>query len=291
MDVISRRQAIEREITYSQLRHNVRTGQWQRVFAGVFVMHNGVVSWRERVAAAVLARGPGTLTSLRCALRLWNLTDREPQIITLIEPRQTHRTRELRGVQVRRRTRSVPARRYGIPVTALPQTIMDVLALPDQTLDDVMALVTRAVSRKKVTVAELSVELAQHPRHPRRRLLAEALAAAEEGLESTAEVRYARDVEGAHGLPRMERQAWLDGMTAQADGRARRLDFRDPVRGLRVEIDGALFHGERQLADRWRDRQAVGAGEATLRAGWIEVVERPCALAADVAVAQIARGW
>lgn len=83
----------------------------------------------------------------------------------------------------------------------------------------------------------------------------------------------------------------IDGPEAVADGRARSLDFKDKDRGLGVEIDGALWHRDKQLQDRGRDREAAGRGEVTLRAGWIEVVEMPCELAADVGAAQVARGW
>ena len=105
-----------------------------------------------------------------------------------------------------------------------------------------------------------------------------------------AEVRYVRLVEEPHGLPRMERQVPLDGPRAMADGRGRRLDFRDPERRLGLVIDGELIHRGRQAVDRRRDREAAGRGDTNLRAGWFEVVDSPCELAADVAVAQLARG-
>ncbi|MFC6420357.1 hypothetical protein [Ornithinimicrobium tianjinense] len=241
--------------------------------------------------AATLARGDGAVASLECALSLWNLADREPQILTLAEPANTHRRTTLPGVRVRRRRRLTRVRRYGIPVTSAAQTVLDVLAMPGRTPDDDVALITRAVSRRKVTVAELRAELAHHPRHPRAGALSEILIAAAEGLGSVAEVRYVERVERPHGLPTMERQAPMDGLQAQADGRSRTLDFRDRERGIGLEIDGDLWHRERQVRDRGRDREFAGRGEVSLRAGWIEVVERPCELAVDVALVQIARGW
>ena len=176
-------------------------------------------------------------------------------------------------------------------MTSAAQTIMDVLALPGRTPDDDMALIARAVSRGRVTVEDLREELAHHPRHPRRGALGEVLDAAAQGLGSAAELRYVERVESPHGLPRMARQVAMDGQEAQADGRSRRLDFRDRERGLALEIDGDLWHRERQVRDRGRDRELAGRGEVSLRAGWIEVVEQPCELAVDVALAQMARGW
>ncbi|MFK5633473.1 MULTISPECIES: hypothetical protein [unclassified Ornithinimicrobium] len=289
--VLTRSQAKTQGTTYATLRHNVATGRWQRVFPGVFLTHSGTITWRERVRAAALARGRGAVVSLECALRLWNLTDREPPIITLAEPQSTRRTGTLPGVRVRRRRRLAPGLRYGIPVTSAAQTVLDVVALPSTCLDDTLALITRAVATRRVTLDELRAELGHHPRHPKRQLLTQVLTAALDGLESAAEVRYVRDVEEAHGLPSMDRQAPLEDPDAGASGRTRRMDFRDAERRIRMEVDGELYHRERQKQDRARDRQAAGQNETALRAGWAEIVATPCEVAADVAVVQIARGW
>ncbi len=287
--VISRRQALAQGMTTGQIRHKLDRGDWQQPFRATYVQHTGQVTWLERVEAAVSARGPGAVVSLRCALHLWGLTREQPAIITLAEHFDTHRSGALEGVRVRRRRRLATARRYGLPVNTLPQTIIDVIALRPRDSDDMMALITRGVSSRKVTVPELRDELTHHPRHPAREVLTETLTAAEEGLGSAAEARYARDVEAAHALPRMQRQDPI----SRADGGtlARTMDFRDRARGLGVEIDGNLWHREKQLADRRRDREAAGAGGVVLRAGWVEVVVDPCRLAADVGAAQQARGW
>ncbi|SOC56893.1 hypothetical protein [Ornithinimicrobium cerasi] len=290
-NVVTRQRALADGLTPAAVRHLLATGRWQRLFPGVYLTHSGSPTWRERLLAATLARGDGAVASLECALALWHLSDRQPQILTLAEPAGMHRTGRLPGVRVRRRRRLTTARRYGIPVTGAAQTVLDVLALPGRTPEDDLALITRAVSRRRLTVAELREELTHHPRHPRRDLLGEVLDAAAQGLGSVAEVRYVDRVERPHGLPRMERQVHMDGPDAVADGRSRVLDFRDRERGIGLEIDGDLWHRERQLQDRGRDREVAGRGEVTLRAGWVEVVDRPCELAVDVALAQLARGW
>lgn len=289
--VTTRKKALEQGISLAAQRHRLARGDWQRVFPGVFVTHNARVSWRERAEAAVLARGEGALVSLSCALHLWGLSDQQPQIITIAEPADTHRRRALPGVRPRRRRRLVRATRYGIPVTGLAQTVLDVVALPHTTPDEIVSLVTRALRTGKLTVDNLLRELDHRPRHPHRAFLTDILLAASDGLASAAEVRYVRDVETAHGLPRMERQVPLDGPAAVLDGRSRRLDFRDAATGLSVEVDGELYHRDRKQEDRARDRQVAGRGEVVLRAGWSEVVGAPCALAADVGVALRARGW
>jgi hypothetical protein len=239
MTVLSRQQAFARGHTPAQVRHLLARGTWQRLLPGVYLTHTGRPAWRDRLQAAVLRRGEGAVVTLECALRLWGLTDREPGVLTLGEPAQTHRRRTVPGVRVRRRRRLTRATRYGIPVTGAAQTVIDVLGMPGRTPEDDIALITRAVGRRAVTVAELRAELAHHPRHPRRLGLAEVLEAAAEGLGSAAEVRYVERVERPHGLPRMERQVPLDGLVAVGDGRSRVLDLKDRKRGVGLEIDGA----------------------------------------------------
>lgn len=289
--VITRQQALARGTTPGQLRHLLARGTWQRVFPGVYVQHTGTLTYRERLEAATLARGDGARVSLECALHLWGLTDREPPIITLAEPAATHRTGELPGVRVRRRRRLSVGKRHGIRVTGLPQTILDLAAQPDRGGDDTVALVTRAVAARKITVDDLRAELTHHPLHPARALLEEVLGVAAEGLESAAEARYADSVERAHGLPAMERQSPVDGPSAVRDGRTRRFDFRDGARGVVVEVDGELYHRDRAAQDRARDREAAGRGDVVLRVGWFEVVDAPCQVASDVAATLVQRGW
>lgn len=289
--VLSHQQALRRGVTARRVRTEVSRGTWQRLYPGVFVTHGGPVSYRERLLAATLARGPGARVSLECALHLWGLTDREPSIITLVEPVDTHRVSRLPGVRVVRRGRISAGKRHDIPVTGLAQTILDLAALPHRPITETLALVTTAMRKHKLSLGELQEELTHHPRHPRRHELMAILAAAEDGLESVAEARYAAAVEEPHGLPRLERQYPIDGPAAVRDGRSRRQDFRDPATGVGLEIDGELYHRDRQHQDRARDREAAGRGEVILRAGWVDVVSTPCQLAAHLAAALLARGW
>lgn len=289
-DVIARRQALARGDTAGQIRHRLDTGRWKVIFPGVYLTHSGAPSWRQRLKAATLARGKGAVATLECALNLWNLSDREPPMLTLAEPSSVHRSGTLQGVRTARRRRLSTARRYGIPVTSAAQTVLDVLAMPGRTSDEDMALITRAVSRKVVTIESLRAELEHHPRHPRRASLSEILTVAAEGFESVAEVKYVERVEKPHGLPRMELQVPIDEPDGTR-GRVRRIDLKDRKRGIGMEIDGELYHRERQAYDRRRDREAAGKGDVLLHAGWFEVVDESCELAADVAVVQISRGW
>lgn len=163
-DVITRKQAMAKGLSTAKIRHRVAAGRWRLIFPGVYLTHSGTPTWRQRLMAATLARGAGSVASLECALHLWNLSDRQPPILTLAEPWRLHRVGTLPGVRVRRRRRLSAARRYGIPVTSAAQTVLDVLAMPGRTPDEDVALITRAVSRKVVTVESRSRRTGAAPR-------------------------------------------------------------------------------------------------------------------------------
>lgn len=286
--IVTRRGCAELGITRSKVRAHLAARRWQMVFPGVYATHNGEVSWRERLLAAVSACGAGAVASGECALNLWSLTDREPPVLTLAIPQARRCTARLPGVRVTRRRRLTRARRFGIPVVGAHQAVLDAAADTARDLDDVMSLLTAALRKKKTTVEQLRAELQHHPRHPRRTLLDEVLRAASDGLESGAELRYRRDVEGAHGLPVMSSQVEVRDRHGAV---VRRRDFEDRERGIVVEVDGEIFHRDRAQQDRRRDRAELRDGRVTVRVGYVDVVDSPCLVAADVAAVQISRGW
>ncbi|WP_161937887.1 hypothetical protein [Serinicoccus chungangensis] len=295
---MTRTQALADGWSAKQVRGLLGRGQWQLMHRGVYLTHSGPVSWEERVAAAVLAAGAGAVASEGCALPLWGLTDRRPPVVTVAIPAARTLRADLRGVRVRRRRRLTRAVRSGIPVTGLHQSVLDVLALPRTDDDEMVALLLRACRPGRSSPAALRAELAHHPRHRRRAELDDVLEAAELGLGSVAEWRYVRDVERAHGLPTMTPQVAvapsgeLVGIRGATPTQGLQyLDLLDPERGVGVEIDGALFHDDRVHLDRARDRSGLVAGRAMLRAGWSDVVLRPCELAVEVALVQIRHGW
>jgi very-short-patch-repair endonuclease len=126
--------------------------------------------------------------------------------------------------------------------------------------------------------------LAALPRHPKRALLSDLLEVVTAGSHSPLEVRYAREVERAHGLPPLVRQASpLSGY---------RTDGWYPAYGLVIELDGRAFHsGTNALNDMDRDNAHLVVGLSTLRFGWRQVATSPCAVAATVAQALARNGW
>lgn len=149
--------------------------------------------------------------------------------------------------------------------------------------DDVVGALAAAVQGGWIDPAEMLMELDGFGRHRHRQLLREALILAAGGSESVVEVRYARDVERRHRLPRGVRQ--LVRRSARHD-----VGYRD--QHVLVELDGRLAHGGPAfLADRRRDNAAVLEGYVVLRFAGLDVLRHPCTVAADVAEALIRRGW
>lgn len=140
---------------------------------------------------------------------------------------------------------------------------------------DVVGWVTSAVQCRLTSPDQLSQALDRRQQQPHRRLIRSLVAA--EGAESPVEVRYLNDVERAHGLSRGRRQA------ASRDGGSER-DVHDDEQQLIVELDGRLGHeGMGRFRDMWRDHVASVEGRATLRYGSLDLVQRPCEIAFQVA--------
>ena len=169
-------------------------------------------------------------------------------------------------------------------VTSAEDTILDLAESVE--IDELFALLGRAFQRQRTSEAVLLSHLADRSRHARRDLLREVLGDVASGAESTMEVRYLRDVERAHGLPRGERQ-----VSASPTSAARHdIGYRD--QRVLVELDGELGHEGRgaRIRDGRRDRRGATTGWLTARAFWPDVLD-PCALANEVGAILQTRGW
>jgi very-short-patch-repair endonuclease len=117
--------------------------------------------------------------------------------------------------------------------------------------------------------------------------LAEALAEVGEGVHSSLERRYLRNVERAHGLPAGNRQL----LVVRGLGRTYE-DVRYRDYGICIELDGTVAHpADSRWRDTRRDNAKAADGIITLRYGWTDVAYRPCSVAAEVARALRRRGW
>lgn len=282
----------------------VTSGRWTRPHRGVYLTTPGRDDWEVTAVAALLAVGPPVCLCGESAGQAWGLlSKRPPEAATAGSrtgdtPQSGPRGEAVRVLVPLRRNNGawdgievIRSRHYDDRVhptewphrTTVEHTVFD-LALghgPDRAI----ALMAKACQLRLTTEAKLAAVLERRVTQPHRKVLREALGLVGEGAESAAEVRYIRDVEKAHGLPRGIRQVPAPG--------SRRRDSEYPDYGVVVEIDGRLGHVGwlNQQRDGRRDRQAAAIGKVTVRGGWPDLTPSACEFAAELAAIFGVRGW
>ena len=122
--------------------------------------------------------------------------------ITVPAGRRPVRRGSVRGVVIHRSGQSRPQLpiTWKLPRTRIEDTVLDLIdAAP--TFQVAYGWIARAVSRDLTTVGMLRAALATRRRARYRAELAVAFGESDDGVHSGLELRYARDVERAHGLP------------------------------------------------------------------------------------------
>jgi hypothetical protein len=235
----------------------------------------------------VLRAGRDAVLSHETAAELVGLVDgRAPSVhVTVPADRRVSR---IPGAVVHLSGRTAAARHPTRlpPQTRVEETVLD-LADGARTVDDALGWIARACGRRLTTPARLRAAMAGRAKQRWRAVLSAALCDVADGCHSTLELRYVRDVERAHGLPRGERQAvrrrrggrWYDDVHYR--------EYR-----TRVELDGQAAHpADARFRDMRRDNAAVVDGDTVLRYGWPDVTGDPCAGAVQVATVLRHQGW
>jgi very-short-patch-repair endonuclease len=272
---LSREQLLGYGVTDRVIGRLVSDERLARISRGVYATHAG--GWSQLAWAGVLIGGSSAVVGLQAAAHLSGLLPDAPEQVAIFAPtHHRHRDRRWRFIEAERRSWGDP------PRTRIAQTVIDLSAeLSDEA---VVSLLAEAVGRGRIRASELGEMLAALARHPKRALLTDVLAEVTAGSHSPLELRYAKEVERAHGLPPAVRQASpLSG---------HRTDGWYPDFGLVIELDGRAFHsGANALNDMDRDNAHLLAGLVTLRFGWRQVSTNPCGVAATVAGALTRAGW
>lgn len=259
----------------------IRQGHWCRLATGVYLVGAGDPSWSARAWAGVLLGGSRSRLAFGAAGHLWGLVD-EPRTVTVLVPKGSDVV-DRDGWVFRRETDGVrEGRSPGAPPrTTIEDTVVDLCTEASE--GEVLDLVTRAVQTRRTNARRILACVDGRRRVRHRRHLHALLDDVIEGAQSVLELRYLRDVERAHGLPRGARQA------RARRGRAYR-DIRYDGYSTLVELDGQV-HAEERLRDVRRDNAALLEGEVTLRYGWADVTERSCRVAWEVAALLRRQGW
>lgn len=284
--VISRQQAIDCGASEGLLRSMLRRGAWVRLHPGVYVNHNGPLTWRQRAWAAVLG-APGSALSHQSALTIAGL-GRPGAAIHIAVDRKAHAP-ERAGVVVHRCAQLTQRVAGGMrpPRVRVEHAVLDVAGEAPSEVDAI-AVLADTVRERLTTASRLHSALDSRQWCKRRRLISGVLTDLNEGTCSVLEHAYLTRVERPHGLPTPRRQA---------PTRVGRRGFRDVDYDewrLIVELDGRFGHDDAHSrdADPERDLDAsVFADKESLRLGWGQVIGRPCSTAGKVAVKLQSLGW
>ncbi|MGB8963446.1 MAG: type IV toxin-antitoxin system AbiEi family antitoxin domain-containing protein, partial [Pseudonocardiaceae bacterium] len=145
--VLTLDEALRGGLTLRQVRHRVRTGQWTKLHPGVYLVGRREADQQASTRAAVAWAGPGAVASGLTAAWWWQLRDWAPGVAEVTVP-WTRSRRCPPDVVLRRRNLDpvdlVVLR--GLPVTALPLTVLDAAAALGN--DSGRPLVDRALQRR-----------------------------------------------------------------------------------------------------------------------------------------------
>ena len=272
--IVSRAQLLAAGWSEPRIRRPLRNGRWRTVHAGVYVTHTGPIGYGERLLAALLYAGPEAAWSHYTAAEQLGLIKPDPDRRVFVTIPERRRVRAPAGLVIHRDEHWASRLATVSPPRRTPaDAVLDVVGIVPS-LDQAAAVIAEACQSGRVDVADILSSLADRPRLRHRGSLRPIIADVVAGSHSLLEIRYARDVERRHGLPRGQRQRSVDG------------EFTDVhYRGfhLNVELDGRLHLVPVQ---RWRDldrdNRATLRTEATLRYGWFDITNRACDAAVQV---------
>lgn len=287
--VISRRQVLRSGGTDNDIQRLLRRCEWCRVLEGVYVHHTGPLTALQRAWAAVLYAAPSALagTDALWAHGVRGFDPRADEPVHVVVPEHRRVTRQP-GVRIARLTSfdTVVQGHLSPPRMRLEPAVLQV-ASASRTEDGAVAVLADACQTRHTTAERLLESLRDTPRIHHRGLLEQILGDVASGAFSALERRFLVRVERAHGLPTATRQRRVN-----LGQRAYVRDVTHVGLGTVVELDGRLAHD--RAADRWadleRDIAGAGAGDLTVRVGWLQVLEAH-RLARGLGALLSARGW
>jgi hypothetical protein len=290
--IVDRSQALRAGFTRRQIEYRLTSAAWRCVYPSVYATFSGPLSREARMWAAVRVAGDGAMLSHQTAAEIHGIIDKPLGTaihVTVPCHRRPVRRNYARGLVIHRsdQTQAQFVGPFKLPRTKVEDTVLDLVSAAS-TYDQAYTWIARAVSRKLVTVNGLRAALAVRRRVRWRNWLNEALEDASDGVHSSLERRYLRDVEGAHGLPKSQHQA-----RRQLGTKAHYRDNWYQEYRVVVEIDGPSYHQHEQVQqDKHRDSINLAFDDVkTHRFGPVAVTERACETAALVAATLQHGGW
>jgi Transcriptional regulator, AbiEi antitoxin len=282
--VVTREQAVGHGMSRHSISRLVESGSWRRLARGLFLTGPIEPSWDSLAWGGLLLGGQSARLGPEASGYLHQLLPQAPNPLDVLLPHE--RRIEVPGPWrfIRERAGVRPARSVKDPPRlTVESTVLDLAEVRDA--GEVVEIVTTAVQRRLTTVKRLRQDLDARVRHRHRALLNDLLADVGVGAESPIELRYLRDVERPHGLPKGSRQQSRSGLPYMTD-----VDYKDF--GLIVELDGRAGHeGIGHFRDMDRDNRHALVDATTLRFGHYDLGSRPCAVAFQVYCVLAVRGY
>jgi hypothetical protein len=285
--VISREQALSAGIGTDDVGRRVRGGEWQRLQRGVYATFTGQLSREAELWSVVLRAGPGAVLSRQTAAELFRLIDRPSPLVHVTVPVGRHIS-PIPGAVIHRSARAERTVHPSLlpPRTRIEHTVLD-LVNHEPDFGGAFDWACAACQRRLTTPDRLRAAMNDHAKLRWRAELADALTEIASGVHSRLERGYVHNVERRHHIPAATRQARTI--------RGRRASYLDNLYDeylVCVELDGNTTHpADRRWLDISRDNAGAAAGVITLRYGWADVMNRPCATASQVGAVLQARGW
>jgi very-short-patch-repair endonuclease len=274
--VVSRAQLLALGMSNTTISRWVAQGRLHRIHAGVYLLGHSVPAPLALVQAALLACGDFSFISHRTAAWLWGFLDWDgPVDVTT----RRHRGRP-RGVVVhttKRLGRGDRARRFGLPITTVARTILDIADVLDSNTFE--RAVEDAFAQKRVTERQLRSLIARTP-----------------GRRGGAIVTAFLDYRGDAGytrsraedlMRRLAKRARLPQPKANDKVHGYEVDFHWPDHRVIVEVDSWKHHAGRLAFERDRRKWAAleAAGYAVIPLSWRQLTEEPEATAAQIGAA------
>lgn len=286
-------------LTEEQIEWRLATKRWRRVQPGVYALAGAASTWAQSAMAVVLRVRTERLIETKAGCRLDEVSDAalagasalwlrgcgrlgKPQQHELLVAR---RRRIVANGAVIRTTRSLPATDIdlidGVPTLAEPRLLAELCGAVDDTafvavLDDVIC---RGSADLRAQVHARAAEL-QRGRGGLQRLLDLTAPGAEAAFWSWLE-RHTGQLFSAGDLPRAQWNLEL------RDDAGKLIGIGDAVWAelkVVVELDGLRFHSssEQRRRDNRKDRRLAAAGWLVLRYTWLDIMERPDEVVAEV---------
>jgi len=286
--VVSRRQLVELGAAPHDIRRMLRRGQLFPVHRGVYVDHNGPLTWDQRAWAAVHAHWPAALAR-RSALPS---PPEDAPIHVAIDRKRTvlpvpgviaHRTSDLAGrVQW---VRSPPR-------VSLEHAAIDVAASKSDLLAR-FRVFADVVQTRLTTPSAIAAVLVRRRAVPDGHVLLELLDDLAKGACSVLEREYLL-LERRHGLPSSQPEGTVRQRPAEDGGKRAYRDVDYRPYGVVVELDGRPFHDTSVArdSDAGRDLAAqVEEESTTVRLTYGLVFRHGCRTVRQVATLLERRGW